>query len=81
MIGRRLNKGEFSFIARQLGKGSRLRLVFGPVDSIYAQRNYNSGGVVAEESGTDAREGEVTVRLYHDARHPSALHVPIGASP
>ncbi len=67
----------FTFISRQVKKGSRLRLVFGPINSIYAQKNYNSGGVVAEESRTDARK--VTVRLYHDAHHPSALYVPIGA--
>lgn len=68
---------DFSFVARTIGKGSRLRLVFGAVDSPYAQRNYNSGGVVADESAKDAHS--VTVTLYHDAEHPSALSVPIAA--
>jgi len=67
---------EFMFISRYIARGSRLRLVFGPVNSIYAQRNYNSGGVVAEESLATARA--VTVSLFHDATHPSALYVPIG---
>jgi putative CocE/NonD family hydrolase len=68
----------FPFVARQLVKGSRLRLVLGPVNSIYFQKNYNSGGEVAKESAKDART--VTVRLYHDAQHPSALYVPIGVN-
>jgi putative CocE/NonD family hydrolase len=68
----------FTFISRQLRQGSRLRLVLGPINSIYAQKNYNSGGIVADESSKDART--VTVSLYHDARHPSALYVPLGAS-
>jgi putative CocE/NonD family hydrolase len=66
----------FPFIARQLKKGSRLRLVFGPSDSMHSQRNFNSGGIVAHESMADARA--VSVRLFHDAAHPSVLHVPLG---
>jgi putative CocE/NonD family hydrolase len=68
----------FTFISRRIGKGHRLRLVIGPINSIYSQKNYNSGGVVAEESMTDAQP--VTVLLYHDDRYPSALHVPYGQS-
>ncbi|UOF17314.1 CocE/NonD family hydrolase [Lysobacter capsici] len=67
----------FNFTARRLAKGSRLRLVIAPLNSLSMQKNYNSGGVVAEESGKDARK--VTVSLYHDAQHPSALYVPIAA--
>lgn len=67
----------FTFILRLVKKGSRLRLVLGPLNSIYAQKNYNSGGVVADESMKDARP--VSVTLYHDAKRPSALYVPIGA--
>jgi hypothetical protein len=65
----------FTFIARHLAKGSRLRLVIGPVNSRYWEKNYNSDGVVADESGKDART--VTVTLYHDTEHPSALYFPI----
>ena len=68
----------FTFVARRLAKGSRLRLVIGPVNSMYAEKNYNTGGVVAEESGKDARK--VTLTLYHDAAHPSALSLPVAAA-
>lgn len=67
----------FPFTARRIGKGSRLRLVFGPLNSKQFEKNYNAGGVVADESGKDART--VTVTLYHDAAHPSALYLPIAA--
>ena len=66
----------FLFVSRQIRKGNRLRLVIGPLNSIYHQKNYNSGGVAAEESILDART--VTVRLFHDPQHPSALYVPYG---
>jgi putative CocE/NonD family hydrolase len=69
----------FLFTSRLIKKGSRLRLVIGPINSINAEKNWNAGGVVAEESIKDART--VTVQLYHDAQHPSALYVPIGAKP
>jgi len=65
----------FTFFSRQIARGSRLRLVITCPNSIYAQKNYNSGGVVAEESGQDARTAHVT--LYHDGEHPSFLELPI----
>ena len=43
------------FVARRLMKGSRLRLVVTAVNSILWQKNYNSGGVVADETAKDAR--------------------------
>jgi len=51
--------------------------VIAPVNSRSLEKNYNGNGVVAEESGKDART--VTVTLYHDAAHPSALYLPIAA--
>ncbi|MGH9381219.1 MAG: CocE/NonD family hydrolase [Thermoanaerobaculia bacterium] len=66
----------FTFVSREVRKGSRLRLVIGPIDSIYWQKNYNSGRAVAEETIEDARA--VTVMLYHDRNSPSALVVPLG---
>jgi uncharacterized protein len=66
----------FSFVACVLQAGHRLRLVIGPVNSIFSQKNYNSGRPVSEESMQDART--VTVRVFHDDGHPSALHVPYG---
>ncbi|GFE83705.1 putative peptidase [Steroidobacter agaridevorans] len=66
----------FTFVSRLVMKGSRLRLVIGPLNSIHFQKNYNSGGVVADESIEDART--VKVKLFHDSAHPSALYVPLG---
>lgn len=66
----------FTFTSRMVRKGSRLRLVVGPVNSINSQKNYNSGGDVSSESVRDARP--VTVKLYHDRSHPSTLFVPVG---
>jgi putative CocE/NonD family hydrolase len=67
----------FPFVSQQIKTGSRLRLVIGPINSIRTEKNYNSGGVVAEETMKDARP--VTVTLYHDHGHPSTLYVPLGA--
>jgi uncharacterized protein len=70
----------FTFVSRQIRCGHRLRLVIAPIgrliESTFVQKNYNGGGVVAEESAEDARP--VTVNLFHDAAHPSVLYVPVG---
>jgi predicted acyl esterase len=66
----------FPFFCRRIARGSRLRLVLTCPNSIFLQKNYNGGGVVAQESGKDARTAHVT--LYHDASHPSLLEIPIG---
>jgi len=63
------------FVARRLMKGSRLRLVVTAVNSIAWQKNYCSGGVVAEETAKDARTCHVHV--YHDAPHASAIQLPL----
>lgn len=73
----RYDFNSFTFIAHRLTRGSRLRLVFGPINHFSAQKNYNSGGVVNAETAKDART--VTVELLHDAQHPSALYVPVAA--
>jgi hypothetical protein len=65
----------FTFFSRRIAKGSRLRLVLWSPNMIYWEKNYNSGGVVAEESGKDARTAHIT--LYHDAEHPSFLELPV----
>jgi len=49
--------------------------VFQSPNSINTQKNYNSGGVVVEESGADARTAHV--KLYHDREHPSYLELPV----
>jgi len=65
----------FSWLARRLQKGSRLRLVISSINSSGFEKNYNSGGVVADETAKDARTAHVT--LWHDAQHPSALEIPL----
>lgn len=72
----RYDFNRFTFVSRQIAKGSRLRLVVGPINSINTQKNYNSGGVVADETMADARP--VMVKLLHDKAHPSALYIPFG---
>jgi putative CocE/NonD family hydrolase len=67
----------FTFVARRVQAGSRLRLIIAPVNTLYSEKNYNSGGVVAEETDKDAHT--VTATLYHDAQHPSTLYIPIAA--
>jgi putative CocE/NonD family hydrolase len=65
----------FPFFSRLLAKGSRLRLFLRCPNTIYLQKNYNSGRVVANETIADARVAHVTV--YHDAQRPSALTLPV----
>lgn len=66
---------KFPFFSRSVAEGSRLRLFLRCPNTIYLAKNYNSGGVVADESARDARVAHVTV--YHDAQYASALTLPI----
>lgn len=66
---------DFTWFSRRVSKGSRLRLVVLSPNSIYIEKNYNGGGVVAAESAKDARTARIT--LYHDAERPSALEIPV----
>lgn len=63
------------FVARKLMKGSRLRLVVTSPNSIFWQKNYNSGGVVADETAKDAKTCHV--KVYHDAKHASVIQLPL----
>jgi putative CocE/NonD family hydrolase len=65
----------FRWFSRRISRGSRLRLVLNCVNSMYYEKNYNSGGSVESESGKDARTAHVTV--YHDPDHPSVLEIPV----
>ncbi len=65
----------FQYFSRRVSKGSRLRLLLSCPNSIYLEKNYNSGGVVAEESAKDARTAHIT--LYHEAQHASYLELPV----
>jgi putative CocE/NonD family hydrolase len=63
------------FTSRQVEVGSRLRFVVHGLNSLNWEKNYNSGGVVADETAKDARTAHVMV--YHDASHSSVLEIPI----
>ena len=47
----------FPWFSRRVSKGSRLRLVVACPNSIYLQKNYNSGGVVADETAQGRPHG------------------------
>jgi uncharacterized protein len=64
----------FNWFARRIVRGSRLRLVVTCPNSIYWEKNYGTGGVVALESGANARPIHVT--LYHNREHASYLEIP-----
>jgi putative CocE/NonD family hydrolase len=66
----------FTFASRLVRQGSRIVLALQAANSIEYERNYNSGGVVADETREVGRVVRVT--LVHDSRHPSALFVPLG---
>jgi predicted acyl esterase len=65
----------FTFFSRRIAKGSRLRLFVHCLNSPGAEKNYNSGGVVALETAKDAKTAHVT--LVHDAEHQSTLELPV----
>lgn len=65
----------FTFFSRRISKDSRLRLIISCPNTIYLEKNYNSRGVVAEESGRDARTAHVT--LHHDKDHASYVELPV----
>jgi putative CocE/NonD family hydrolase len=69
----------FRYFSRRIEKGSRLRLVFSSPNSIFLEKNYNSGGDVASESKKDARTAHVT--LYQDGEHASYLEIPAVRAP
>ena len=70
----------FTFVSREIRPGHRLRLVLAPTgrltQALFTQRNFQGGGVIANESIDDAKS--VGVSLFHDQNHPSVLLLPIG---
>lgn len=70
----------FTFVARTVRRGCRLRLALSPVgrliNATFAERNFSGGGVVAEERPSDG--GPVTVKLFHEDARSSSLSVPVG---
>jgi hypothetical protein len=65
----------FMFFSRRVAKGSRLRLIVSSVNSTGTEKNYNSGGVVATETGKNAKTAHIT--LVHDAEHQSSVELPV----
>jgi uncharacterized protein len=63
------------FVARKLMKGSRLRLVITAINSIAFEKNYCSGGVVANETARDAHTCHI--QIHHDAQHASSIQLPL----
>jgi hypothetical protein len=71
----RCDFGPGLFVARKLAKGSRLRLVISSPNTPLVQKNYNGGGVVAEETAKDARTAHI--KVHHDLEHASAIELPL----
>lgn len=69
----------FTWFARRIRRGSRLRLVVGPPLGYSWQKNYQSGGVIADETPADARVGTIT--LHYGPEHTSTLELPVVAKP
>jgi putative CocE/NonD family hydrolase len=65
----------FNWAAWRIPAGARLRLVVTPLNSPNYQKNYNTGGRIGYERLEDARVAHVS--LFHDARHPSRLILPL----
>jgi putative CocE/NonD family hydrolase len=65
----------FTFFSRRIAKGSRLRLIVSSINTPATEKNYNSGGVVAKETGKDAITAHI--RLLHDGEYASVLELPI----
>ncbi len=65
----------FTFISRVIEKGSRLRLILSSPNSIYIQKNYCSGAVVANETAKDAHTAHI--KIYNDSKYQSVLIVPV----
>ena len=65
----------FTFISRVIEKGSRIRLIISSPNSIYIQKNYCSGGVVANETAKDAHTAHI--KIYNDSNYQSVLLMPV----
>jgi uncharacterized protein len=66
---------QFNWAAWRIPAGARLRLVLTPLNSPNYQKNYNTGGRIGYERPADARVAHVSI--FHDARHPSRLILPL----
>ncbi len=64
----------FPFFSRKVAKGSRLRLIVASLNTPSVEKNYNSGGVVAKETGKDAKTAHI--QLLHEAEHAEQIRAP-----
>ncbi len=69
---------EFNWLARRIPAGARLRLTIAPLNSPNYQKNFNTGGRIGYEDIATARIANV--RVFHDAKGPSNLTLPLAAS-
>jgi uncharacterized protein len=69
---------EFSWMARRIPAGARLRLTIAALNSPAYQKNYNTGGRIGYEKIEDARIAHI--RIFHDAKHKSYLTLPLTAT-
>jgi putative CocE/NonD family hydrolase len=69
---------EFNWLARRIPAGARLRLTIAPLNSPNYQKNFNTGGRIGYERIDDARIAHI--RIFHDARRPSQLLLPLVAA-
>lgn len=65
----------FWFTCRRIEAGSRIRLVLGPVDRDYLQKNWQTGSRIGFEVPAQAKVARV--KLHHSKKHPSRLLLPI----
>ncbi len=65
----------YYYVCRKLQKGSRIRLVFGPLNSQGVDKNYNAGGNTLTENNQDAKVTKI--RLFHNRKHQSTIQIPI----
>jgi uncharacterized protein len=68
---------EFSWMARRIPAGARLRLTLAPLNSPAYQKNYNTGGRIGYERAEDMRVARI--KVFHDAKHASELILPLAA--
>jgi hypothetical protein len=69
---------EFNWLARRIPAGARLRLTIAPLNSPNYQKNFNTGGRMGYENIDDARIANI--KIFHDARRPSQLTLPLAAA-
>jgi len=60
---------------RQLSKGSRIRLILRNLNSPHYQKNFQSGGIISEETAKNSKTG--IFKFYHNAKYSSQLEIPL----